>query len=162
MSAGIDEGVDEARSTTFVVLESGRTRYCVDVRCVLGVVPVGPVTEVPGARREIRGLINVHGRVLPLGDLVATLGGRPDHRGGGAMAVLMGARDADVADIAVLGEALDVVDVADGAVDPPPPFGLSAGATFVTGIVHLGSGHLGLVLDPERLVTVLAEGRARA
>lgn len=202
---GLDDG---AGPGTYVVLEAGGGRYGLDVGYVHGVVPIGPVTRVPGAGAAIRGVINVRGRVLPLGDLMAALDGRtappggPNPRGGAApfapatpengrpapdgpapdgpapdgrapegpspdegaapadksapvMAVLLSLRDGDVPALALLGEVLDVVELDEERMEPPPPFGLGGAAPLVSAVAHLGDGELALVLHPGRLLAVL-------
>ncbi len=204
---GLEDGVGPG---TYVILEVGGGRYGLEVGYVHGVVAIGPVTRIPGARAAIRGVINVRGRVLPLGDLVAALDGRsappadPDPRGraapfvpatpangrpspdgpasegrapdGGApyaaatppdedapvMAVLLSLRDGDVPALALLGEVLDVVELDEERMEPPPPFGLGGAAPLVTAVAHLGDGELALVLHPGRLLAVLGVGREDA
>lgn len=157
-SAGSVTGLDEAPGVkTYVLVEVGGTRYCLDVGHVHGVVPTGPVTRVPGARAAIRGVINVRGRVLPLGDLAAVLGSgaASDERGDPTTVVLLGARGDDVPAFAVLGDVHDIVELDDATLEPPPPFGLGAAAPLVTGVARLPGGGLALLLDCDRLMASL-------
>ena len=57
--------------------------YAVSVLNVLEVASLGEVTPVPGAPREILGVRNLRGKILPVIDLAALLGtrrGQPAHR----------------------------------------------------------------------------------
>jgi purine-binding chemotaxis protein CheW len=143
--------VGESRMT-YVLMNVGGTLYCVDVACVHGVVEVDSVTQVPGAPRQIRGVMNVGGRVLPLGDLAVALGAPPTTNGGRTTAVLLDTNGTDGPAFAMLGDVMDVLELGEDRIEPPPSFGLGAAAPLVTGIVHLAEGNLALVLDPERLL----------
>jgi purine-binding chemotaxis protein CheW len=151
---------DEGGTGTYVIVDVGGTRYCLDVGHVHGVVPPGTVTRVPGARSAIRGVINVRGRVLPLGDLAVVLGAGPARDDGRdpATVVLLGPRHADVPALAVLGEVLDIVELDLASVEPPPPFGLGAAAPLVTGVARLAVGGLALVIDPGQLLAAMGAG----
>jgi chemotaxis signal transduction protein len=105
-------------------------------------------------------VINVRGRVLPLGDLAVVLDAAPARDGGRdpATVVLVGPRHADVPALGVLGEVLDIVELDAATVEPPPPFGLGPAAPLVTGVVRLAAGGLALVLDPEQLLAAMGAG----
>lgn len=154
-SAGSVTDLDDASGVkTYVLVEVGGTSYCLDVGHVHGVVPTGAVTRVPGARAAIRGVINVRGRVLPLGDLAVVLGAgaASGERGDPTTVVLLGARDDEVPAFAVLGDVHDIVELDDATLEPPPPFGLGAAAPLVTGVARLAGGGLGLILNCDQLM----------
>lgn len=154
-SSGSATDDDEAPGvTTYVLVEVGGTSYCLDVGHVHGVVPKGPVTRVPGADSTIRGVINVRGRVLPLGDLAVVLGSgvASDECGDATTVVLLGARCDEVPAFAVLGNVYDIVELDDANLEPPPPFGLGTAAPLVTGVARLPGGGLGLILDCDQLM----------
>jgi purine-binding chemotaxis protein CheW len=137
---------------TYVLVSVGGTLYCVDVARVHGVVEVDTVTQVPGAPGQIRGVMNVGGRVLPLGDLAIALGGTPTTNGARTTALLLDTNGRDGPAFAMLGDVVDVVELGEDRIEPPPSFGLGAAASLVVGVAHLGSEDLALVLDPERLL----------
>ena len=137
---------------TYVLVSVCGTLYCVDVTRVHGVVEVDAVTQVPGAPGQIRGVMNVGGRVLPLGDLAIALGGAPTTNGARTTAFLLDTNRRDGPAFAMLGDVVDVVELSEDRIEPPPSFGLGAAASLVTGIAHLAAGDLALVLDPERLL----------
>jgi purine-binding chemotaxis protein CheW len=48
--------------------------YAVPVASVVEVVPLGEVTDVPGARAELLGVLNLRGQILAVADLAPILG----------------------------------------------------------------------------------------
>lgn len=141
--------------STYVLLQVANAVYAVDVEWALGVVPVSPVTRVPGAGPAIRGVINVRGRVLPLADLAVAVEGVEASRASGRedppTALLMATPGADVPELAALAQVLDIVELDAGSLEPPPAFGLGAAAALVAGVLRRPGGGLAMVLDPDRL-----------
>lgn len=58
-----------AASFEALTLGLGGEVFAIDANCVREILDLIPVTDVPGARPFINGLINVRGRVVPLADL---------------------------------------------------------------------------------------------
>jgi len=51
--------------------------FAIEARYVREILDLVPVTEVPGAPKHLNGLINVRGKVVPLGDLRLKMGMQP-------------------------------------------------------------------------------------
>jgi purine-binding chemotaxis protein CheW len=51
--------------------------FAIEAGVVREILDVVPVTEVPGARADLRGMINVRGKVVPLADLRLRFGMEP-------------------------------------------------------------------------------------
>jgi len=62
--------------TAYVRFRVADEAYAVSVLNVLEVAGLGEVTPVPGAPREILGVRNLRGKILPVIDLAALLGAR--------------------------------------------------------------------------------------
>ncbi|MBW3584022.1 MAG: chemotaxis protein CheW [Euryarchaeota archaeon] len=60
---------------TYVVFSTGGSRYALPVETVRKVVPLGPITPVPGTSQRVAGAVNHEGMVLPVIDLAVALGG---------------------------------------------------------------------------------------
>ncbi|MBY6242657.1 chemotaxis protein CheW [Methylosinus sp. Sm6] len=61
------ETIDESRQC--LMLGVGGEIFAIDAERVREILDPAPVTEVPGARDFVRGLINVRGKVVPMADL---------------------------------------------------------------------------------------------
>jgi len=70
------EGAEDAVADPIdaVVLRFAGARYAVDMSSVAEVVPVPPLTRVPGATPWLSGVVNWRGRVLPVLDLRPLVG----------------------------------------------------------------------------------------
>lgn len=61
----------------FLTFKIGRSRYALDTAAVVEVLPLVRAKELPRALEGVCGVLNYHGRPLPLVDLSALATGRP-------------------------------------------------------------------------------------
>lgn len=98
------------------VFELGGERYAVDLAAVQKVIPIGPITPVPGVPAHLLGAMNVRGRVLPVLDLGALLcdAGNPCHPG--QESLLLRASGHEV--VGVVAQICDVSSIPDPTAEP--------------------------------------------
>lgn len=128
----------------------------VDVLTVQEVIRRQPITRVPLAPPEVRGLINLRGQIVPAVDLRRRLGaagpaGGGD--GGDAPAMNVVVRGADGVASLLVDEIGDVVTPDPATLEPPPPTLRGPARELVNGVYKL-DGKLMLVLDTEKALAV--------
>ncbi|MBA3975636.1 MAG: hypothetical protein C0504_15625 [Candidatus Solibacter sp.] len=161
--AGLDQQPSAApeNGERYVVFQLGGQSYGLHITCVREVERAGRVTPVPGAPPMIRGLINLHGEILPLIDPRPLLALPPrEGASGGYLVVVHGAGQEGA--VAWLVDGLGGMAVVDpdrisspGQGGPADPGG--------KGIVSGTAGHRGRslqLLDGRRLVSEDAIERA--
>ena len=139
-----------------VVFSIGGQRYALPLHAVERVLPMVAVSPLPQAPRVALGVINLHGRVVPVLDLQRRFGLPP--RDYGLTAHLLVARTTPRILALPVDEVLEVQDVAPSAISPPDA--ILPGIGHVAGIVTLPDGLLFihdleacLSLDEERRLT---------
>jgi purine-binding chemotaxis protein CheW len=121
--------------------------FALPIAFVREVQPLGPVTRVPTAAREILGVLNVRGRALTLFGLAECLDIPPGDTPR-SHAVVLDLGDAELyVGLAVQG-IVGVRRVAVSAVEPPPPRG--SGPDCLEGVFDVQGRVVGL-LDPARV-----------
>jgi purine-binding chemotaxis protein CheW len=110
----------------FVLFEAANTTFALPASDVVQVLRMAAVAPVPGAPPFIRGVLNLHGTLVPVIDVGARLSGasrppRPEHQ-------LLLARAGDRLLALEVERVQDVVDVAAGAADA----GVAEGATTLS------------------------------
>jgi purine-binding chemotaxis protein CheW len=141
-----EAGTNVPVSLPWVVFTCADARYGVPLECVSEIITPRPFTRLPGAGREVCGLVGVRGRVITVFDLGAVLGLRsaislPDHR-----LLLL---DLDTRRVGAAVE--DVVDIA------PARLEREDGAAGVVGTAHMADATF-TALDPRLLLRRLMPG----
>ena len=77
------------RASGFLLVRVGERRVGLPVEQVLEVIQLSEVHPVPVSEAAVRGLVAVHGRMLPLVHLDSLLGGRPAPIGSGNVGVVV-------------------------------------------------------------------------
>lgn len=127
--------------------------YGVDIRVVHEIISALPITRVPMTPERVRGVINLRGSVIPVIDLKPEFNLPPAT--GDFCIVVVRVNGIDVG--IVVDRVSDVVELAEGAVQPVPEFGGDRRAECLSGIAHVGE-RLCLLIDIER---ALLDGVAR-
>jgi purine-binding chemotaxis protein CheW len=128
----------------------GDEEYGLDALTVQEIIRIGRITRMPQAPDYVRGLINLHGRVIPIIDLRVRFGfsdiGTNERQR--IIVLTIGAR--------TVGLVVDEIDrvwrVKPEEIEPPPAGARGVPHKFVRGMVRLGRKQV-ILLDVEHLVT---------
>jgi purine-binding chemotaxis protein CheW len=131
-----------------------REEYAIDVLRVREVVGVAPVTRVPSTPKEVRGVVNLRGSVVPVVDLGLRFGNgelTPTRRT--CIVVVEPEAHTD----RVVGLMVDsvnrVVTLAPGDLVPVPAFGTPVSSELLSGLGIVGAAFV-LILHPERVARI--------
>ena len=125
--------LDSSDAFEAVMLGLGGEIFALEAGIVREILDPVPVTEVPGARRFIRGVINVRGKVVPLADLRLCFGMEPtpptqDTR----MVVVEIDLDGDPTTVGILADKVhEVTEVAAASTEEAPRIGMHWRADFI-------------------------------
>jgi purine-binding chemotaxis protein CheW len=128
----MDEPVNELTKQC-LMLGLGGEIFAVDADSVREILDPAPVTEVPGARAFVRGLINVRGKVVPMADLRPRFGmdvepATPDTR----FIVLEVDLDGDPTVFGIVADKVyEVADLSVSSLGPAPRIGMRWRPEFV-------------------------------
>lgn len=128
----------------------GTAWYAVDVRNVERVLRFEGVFPVPSMPDWMAGILEYHGRVIPVIDLRKRLGLPGDgHPANGRLLVLVSEHDVVAA---AVDRVVDVRPMSDADVAPPPSLVRDASGDFLVGVVRRDDAMV-FVLDAERLLS---------
>ncbi|HEU4727506.1 MAG TPA: chemotaxis protein CheW [Kofleriaceae bacterium] len=121
------------------------------VREILQVAPISPVPSTPAC---IRGVMNVRGSVIPVVDLSVKLGrGEAQFSQFTCVIILEMEIDGEQTPIGVLSDKVnDVIELAPGEIEAPPPFGMGVRIEFLEGLGKVGQRFVPL-LDMDRVLS---------
>ena len=128
--------VNTAATWEAVMLGLGGEVFALEAGIVREILDPVPVTEVPGARAFIRGVINVRGKVVPLADLrlcfgMAATPPTPDTR----MVVVEIDLDGDPTTVGILADKVhEVTEIAAASTEEAPRIGMQWRPEFIRSI----------------------------
>lgn len=138
----------------YLTFQLAGEEYAVQLLQAREILRYEQVTRVPTAPPSIRGVLNLRGRVVPVVDLAIKLG-LPDTpvTGRTCIVIVDVALQGERTVMGVIAEAVSqVVDLATGDIEPPPPFGPRARVEFLRGMARLGE-RFALLLDLDLLLS---------
>lgn len=132
----------------FLTFHLGDEEYALEIERVQEIKGFSPVTPLPNSPPYMRGVLNLRGVIVPVLDLRRRLGLAPIPytRRNAIIVVVLDARLVGV----VVDDVSDVVDLAPGDVQPPPPGAVESGG-FVRGLARVGDRMM-IQVDIERVV----------
>lgn len=149
-SAG-EEELSGRQHLTFVV---GGELYAFQINRVKEILRFETVTRVPSAPASVRGVINLRGAVVPVVDIAVKFGlGESRTTRRSCVVIIDTEIEGEATVMGVLTDAVnEVVEIPDGAIEPPPSFGLGSRHAFLTGMVQRGSKFI-QILDMDALIS---------
>ena len=130
-----------------VVFELNGEAYGVEVARVQGIIPLQPISVVPGAPAFIEGVINLRGAVVPVVDLRIRFGLSLPTNGHKPVIVIVELANLHIG--LIVDKVTDVTKIAETAIEPPSPLLTSVDTAYLRGIGKF----------KERLVILLDLGR---
>jgi len=128
--------------------------FGVEVERVQEVIKFQNMTPVPLASRMVRGLINLRGQIVTAIDLRRRLDLKEREAGEEPMNVVIRTDEGAVS--LLVDDIGDVLELTADTLEPPPPTIHGMAKELVTG-VHKLDGQLLLVLDIDKVITVIQE-----
>ena len=132
----------------------GGEMYGLAILNVKEIIEYGSLTEIPMMPAFIRGVINLRGAVVPVVDLLARFGGKQTEVGRRTCIVIVEMEnDEGRQDIGVVVDAVsEVLEIADGDIEPPPAFGARIRTDFINGMGKV-AGKFVILLNIQRVLS---------
>ena len=134
-----------------VIFELADEYYGIDIASVESIIKPQAITVVPHAPFFIEGVTNLRGKVVPVVDLRKRFSLPPEDATKDSRIVVVMITNLEVG--MVVDGVSEVLTVADGSIEPPPPMVLSIDSTFITGIAKL-EDKLVILLDLAKVLSV--------
>lgn len=128
--------------------------YAVGILKVKEIIEFDTLTRLPSAPRHVRGVINLRGSVVPVVDLGVSFGlpERAVTRRTCIVIVEVNLGDDQVVMGIITDAVSQVIDLAPGDIEPPPPFGTRVAMEHLLGMGKVGR-KFALILDIDRALS---------
>jgi purine-binding chemotaxis protein CheW len=129
--------------------------YAVNILRVKEIIEFDALTRVPAMPASVRGVINLRGRVVPVVDLAARFGLSESQITRRSCIVMVELVDNDESVVmGIIADAVSqVLDLAEGEIEPPPSFGTAISTKFIRGMAETGKKFV-IILDVDRALDV--------
>lgn len=144
--------VNDNQSFEALTLGMGGEVFAIDANSVREILDLIPVTEVPGARAFVGGLINVRGKVVPVADLRLKFGMEQTPKTVDTRVVVVEIElDGEATVIGLLADKVfEVTGIGHASIENTPDIGMKWRPDFIKGIGKRGSEFI-VIPDIERI-----------
>ena len=150
-----DEILDEdTQKDKYLIFTLGQEHYGIDIRVVMEIIGILPITKVPEVPDYVRGIINLRGKIIPVVDIRLRFG--REFRPYTDRTCIIVIEVEDVLIGLLIDGVSEVMTIPEGEILPPPEL-KSAQNRYIRSIGRLPGDHVVLLLDWEKLFSVEEE-----
>jgi purine-binding chemotaxis protein CheW len=145
-----DDDEDESQDNKYLTFSISNEVYGIDIGDITEIIEMQKITEVPDMPKYVKGVINLRGRVIPVMDLRLRFNIDEREYDDRTCVVIVNVEDTSIG--FVVDRVLEVVDIPEGNIDPPPQFKSASGFDkYVTGIGKVGED-VKILLDATKII----------
>ncbi len=152
-SGDLHRGADEQQQ--YLTFMLGDEMFAIGILSIREIIEYGFVTDVPMTPPFIRGVLNLRGAVVPVVDLAVRFGRQPGENSKRTCIVIVDIEgDNGSQQMGVVVDAVnEVLEIADGDIEPPPEFGARIRNDFIKSMGKI-NGKFVVILDLNRVLSV--------
>lgn len=147
----MSDTISNGAQKQFILFTLGQTHFAVPILQALRIVRLEPITRVPRAPAFLEGVVNFHGKVVPVVDLHKRLN-LPEVAYQDAARILMVELGAQIVGMLV-DEVIGLLRLPAAAIQPAPDMVAQVNGVYLTGVAHLDE-RLIVFLDLTRVLSV--------
>ena len=145
---GMDARQSDGDRLQLVTFEVGEEEFAVDILAVQEINRMMQITRVPQSRREVEGVINLRGRIVPVVDLRERFGMERCEHSNESRIIVVDVNDHTVG--FVVDRVHEVLRIDSSIVEPAPSITTSVDSDYIQGVGKLDDRLL-ILIDLERL-----------
>jgi purine-binding chemotaxis protein CheW len=143
----------ESRAGKYLSFQLGREEFAIQVLKVREIMGIQHITSVPHMPGEVRGVINLRGRVIPVIDLRLKFGLEEKEYGQRTCIIVVQLqKDSKVHMGIIVDEVSEVLNLAAGDIQNTPDFGSETAPPYLLGMANV-KGRVKILLDIDEILT---------
>ncbi|MFA9380525.1 MAG: chemotaxis protein CheW [Acetanaerobacterium sp.] len=146
----IKDDVEDSLKEKYLSFIIDEQSYCIDIRYVIEIIVVQPITQVPELPGYVKGIINLRGKVIPVLDVRLRFGKEERVYDDKTCFVVVDVLGSSVG--IIVDEVEEVLKIPDENIVQPPSFSKNGSSRYVKGIGKIGEA-VKLVLDCQKLLS---------
>lgn len=147
----IDDDEDESgKENKFLTFRIADEIYGIDISDITEIIEMQKITDVPDMPNFVKGVINLRGKVIPIMDLRLRFNMEEREYDDRTCIIIVNINETAIGFI--VDTVLEVVDISEDNIDPPPQFKTASGyERYVSGIGKIGND-VKILLDADKIV----------
>ncbi|MFZ5353155.1 MAG: chemotaxis protein CheW [Bacillota bacterium] len=140
---------EDTQKDKYLIFTIGEEDYGLDIKYIVEIIGIQPITPIPEMPEYIRGIINLRGRIIPVMDV--RLRFRKAERSYDDRTCIIVTDIGELVVGLIIDRVVEVVDISQENISLPPQIGAGFHNKYVKAIGKLGSS-VKLILDSRRLL----------
>ncbi|MBQ4282667.1 MAG: purine-binding chemotaxis protein CheW [Lachnospira sp.] len=145
-----DELEEDTQKGKFMTFRSGNEFFGIELKYIVEIIGIQPITAVPEVEEYIKGLINLRGKIIPVIDVRVRFKQEPHEYNDRTCIIIINVSGTVVG--LIVEKIAGVVNIKDDDIEPPPSLSSENGKNkYVYGLGKVEDG-VKLLLDPHKLI----------
>ncbi|ADL52258.1 chemotaxis protein CheW [Clostridium cellulovorans] len=152
MSEAFDDSLDFEEDTLkdkYLTFSIGEECYGIEIRYVIEIIGIQPITEIPELPNYVKGIINLRGKIIPVIDVRLRFNKLYREYNDRTCIIVISVEDTIVG--LIIDSVSDVISIQKESIVEPPSVSNSFNNKYISGIGKIGS-EVKLLLDTSKLI----------
>ncbi|WP_026888568.1 chemotaxis protein CheW [Clostridium beijerinckii] len=154
MSDSLDvmiENKEDTQKDKYLIFSIGQECYGIDIKYVIEIIGVEPITEIPEVPKYIRGVINLRGKIIPVMDVRVKLKKEEKEYDDRTCIIVVQIENIDIG--LIIDKVIEVANIDEKNISPPPKVNLERcnSNSYIKGIAKI-QNEVRLLIDCNRLL----------
>ncbi|HHY70766.1 MAG TPA: purine-binding chemotaxis protein CheW, partial [Thermoanaerobacterales bacterium] len=142
----VEEDTQKGKFLTFLL---GKEVYAIEIKFVIEIIGIQPITELPESPTYVKGIINLRGKIIPVMDVRLRFKKKPVEYNDRTCIIVVEVQDISVG--LIVDNVSEVLSITDEDIVPPPDMNKRTENKYIKAIGKVGN-EVKLILDCEKLM----------
>ncbi|NOW05720.1 chemotaxis protein CheW [Clostridium beijerinckii] len=145
------ENQEDTQKDKYLIFSIGQECYGIDIKYVIEIIGVEPITEVPELPKYIKGVINLRGKIIPVMDVRIKLKKEEKEYDDRTCIIVVEIENIDIG--LIIDKVIEVANIDESNISPPPKVNLEKqnSNSYIKGIGKI-QNEVRLLIDCNRLL----------
>ncbi|MZK52324.1 chemotaxis protein CheW [Clostridium beijerinckii] len=145
------ENQEDTQKDKYLIFSIGQECYGIDIKYVIEIIGVEPITEVPELPKYIKGVINLRGKIIPVMDVRIKLKKEEKEYDDRTCIIVVEIENIDIG--LIIDKVIEVANIDESNISPPPKVNLERynSNSYINGIGKI-QNEVRLLIDCNRLL----------
>lgn len=145
------ENQEDTQKDKYLIFSIGQECYGIDIKYVIEIIGVEPITEVPELPKYIKGVINLRGKIIPVMDVRIKLKKEEKEYDDRTCIIVVEIENIDIG--LIIDKVIEVANIDESNISPPPKVNLERynSNSYIKGIGKI-QNEVRLLIDCNRLL----------